>query len=220
MTSVTVKVSMVDSGEMELSVDGDSYRFRLDGQQRPGLWGHTAAWTELGPFRWQTVHRLNDRVIGTEVSKLSADQNTLTQTMIGTKPSGESFKDVMVLRRAAGDRGLEGTWKGAALSSSLPEVLQFESDGDDGLRYTLPGWQTVATAKLDGKDYPMSGPGIPAGTAWSISRTGPRTFLRSLKRPGSADWVGTLTVSEDDKTLIEVGGPKGAQPSKWVYDRR
>src|SRR5262245_34008958 len=46
------------SGEMTITYSGITFAFRIDGKERPAIFGSSATWTETGPLTWKTVYRL------------------------------------------------------------------------------------------------------------------------------------------------------------------
>jgi len=62
---------------------------------------------------WETVNKLKDKVVSTDVSRLSADGKTLTVVSKGTRPSGKAFENEYVMTRVSGGPGLPGSGRPA-----------------------------------------------------------------------------------------------------------
>lgn len=220
-TGETVKFEHTASGAIQLSAGGLTYTFKPDGREYPAPLGYTAAWRQLDERTWEVVNRLNGEVISTETIKLSPDGKTRTEISKGTKPNGESFQDTAVYERIAGESGLLGTWRSTEVKISSPSVMQFAPYGGDGLTLTMVDYKAVCNAKLDGKDYPATGPAVPPGLTLAIKRTGERTMEMVGKDKGKPLGTSKYTVSADGKTLTEVYTPAAVnEPVTAVYERQ
>jgi hypothetical protein len=110
---------------------------------------------------------------------------------------------------------------GRKVSTSAPTVLEMTAAGSDGLTISIPDFKITSDVKFDGKDYPATGPGLPAGLTLAIQKTGPRSFDLTEKQNGKPLFQLSFTVSDDGKTLTETGGPVGVNEKfKAVYDRQ
>ncbi|MBZ5728511.1 MAG: hypothetical protein LAP87_26455 [Acidobacteriia bacterium] len=210
-----------DGQLMEFSADGMSYKFKIDGKDYIALMGATAAWKEIDPHTWETTNKSAGRLVSTDTIKLSADGKTLTIESKGTKPNGETAADVTVYERVSGGPGLAGKWKTKNVKITSPSVLEFSPNGPDGITMAITDIKAVCNAKFDGNDYPVTGPTVPPKLAMAFKQAGPRAFETTTKLDGKARYVSTSTVSEDGKTLTEVGGAVGiSERFKAVYDRQ
>jgi hypothetical protein len=82
-------------------------------------------------------------------------------------------------------------------------------------------FQATCDAKLDGKDYPFTGPTIPAGMTFAVQKAGPLSFEMTQKQDGKALCKDTLAVSADGKTLTDTGSAVGvSEKYTAVYDRQ
>ncbi len=190
---LTITYEQLPSGEMQATVDGQPYKFKIDEQEYPALFGSTAAWKSLGPNSWQTTWRMKGKVLTTDTSTLSADGKTLTVNSKGTKPNGEAIDDTATFERVSGGPGLSGKWKTKNMKSSSPNVLELTPSGA-----TLgPGW-TVA-----------------------LAGDGPRAFGMTVKNSGKVMYKMAYSVSADGKTLTETGGSTATNEKiKVIYDRQ
>lgn len=216
-------ITFTDDGHrFEFSADGLSYKFKIDGKDYMALMGTTAAWKEIKPNdTWETTNKLAGRLVSTDTVKVSADGKTLTIESKGTKPNGEKVDDVTVYERVSGGPGLAGKWKTKNVKITSPSVLEFAPNGADGITMTLTDIKAVCNAKFDGNDYPATGPTVPPKLTMSFKQAGPRAFETTTKVDGKPLFVSTSTVSEDGKTLTEVGGAVGVNERfKAVYDRQ
>jgi hypothetical protein len=75
--------------------------------------------------------------------------------------------------------------------------------------------------KLDGKDYPCTGPTLPPGWTVAMTKAGARSLALSVKKDGKPFYKVTYTVAADGKTMTEVGGATATNETvKIVYDRQ
>jgi hypothetical protein len=217
----TVTYAKAGSDEMQFTMAGQTYKFKVDGTDYPAIFGRTAAWKQIDPNTWETAIKQNGTLLTTDTTKLAPDGKTLTVHSKGPKPTGGTFEQTTVYQRVSGDAGLEGKWKTKNIQSSAPTVLAFTPSGSDGLKVEVPDFKIAADLKFDGKDYPATGPGIPPGMTLAIKKTGPRSFDLVEKMNGKPIFELAFAVSADGQTLTETGGPVGVDEKiKAVYDRQ
>lgn len=207
--------------EIKYSGGGLSYTFAPDGKERPGILGEMVAWKQVDDHTWEVTHKTNGRVTATEVLKLSEDGKTLDDRISGTRPNGEKFEDKSVYERSSGDSGLLGTWKSTKVQIGSPQSIELKDYEGDGLTFSSPSEQFTFSAKFDGKEYPATGPTIPAGASGTLQRQGPLAFELVEIYKGKPFWKGTYTLSADKQTLTVAGGMTGAnEPITAVYERQ
>jgi len=217
----TATVAKVGSDEMQFTIAGQSYKFRVDGKDYPSIMGRTSAWKQIDANTWETLIKQDGTLITTDTTRLSADGKTMTVHSKGPKPVGGTFEQTTVYERVSGGPGLEGKWKTKNVQSSAPTVLELTPSGSDGLMIKIPDFKISSDVKFDGKDYPATGPGLPPGLTLAIQKTGPRSFDLTEKQNGKPLFVLSFAVSADGKTLTETGGPVGVDEKfKAVYDRQ
>jgi hypothetical protein len=217
----TVTYAKAGADEMQFTMAGQSYKFKVDGKEYPSLFGRSSAWKQIDATTWETVTKQGATLIVTDTTKLSPDGKTLTLHSKGPKPAGGTFEQTTVYERVSGGPGLEGKWKTKNVQSSAPTVLAFTPSGSDGLKVEVPDFKIAADLKFDGKDYPATGPGMPPGFTLAIKKTGPRSFDLLEKQNGKPLFSLSFEVSADGQTLTETGGPIGVDEKiKAVYDRQ
>jgi hypothetical protein len=206
LAGTMMTLTQLPSGEMEISAEGVSYKFKLDGNDYPDGLGDTEAWSAIDANTWRTVSKLNGKTLSTDTLKVSSGGKTLTIQTTGTKPNGEKIDDTSTFQRVSGGPGLAGKWKSQSYKSSSPGVLEFIPSGADGLTFKMVDMNMTCDSKLDGKDYPCSGPTL--GTGWTIAltKTGARTLGLVVKKDGKPMYKYVYTPSADGKTMTETGG--------------
>jgi hypothetical protein len=217
---LTATYEQLPSGEMQATSVGQSYKFKFDGKDYPDPFGNTAAWKSLSSTSWQTTWKVNGKVLATDTLTLSPDGKTLTVNSKGTKPNGETLDDTAVFERVSGGPGLAGKWKTKNMKSSSPSVLEFAPKGADGLAFKIVDMDMACDSKLDGKDYPCSGPTLAPGWTVALTSSGPRGLDMTVKNKGKVVFKMAYTVSADGKTLTETGATAANEKTKVVYDRQ
>jgi hypothetical protein len=217
----TVTYAKAGSDELQFTMAGQTYKFKVDEKDYPSILGRTAAWKQIDANTWETAIKQDGTLITTDTTRLSADGKSMTVHSKGPKPAGGTFEQTTVYERVSGGPGLEGKWKTKNVKSSAPTVLELTPSGSDGLMVKIPDFKIAADLKFDGKDYPATGPAMPPGLTLAIRKTGARSFDITEKQNGKPIFELSFAVSEDGKTLTETGGPVGVNEKfKAVYDRQ
>ena len=216
----TATYEQLASGEMQSTIEGQTYKFRLDGKDYPAPYDMAAAWTAVSPTSWKTVWKLKGTAMWTETLTLSANGKSLTVTVKGTKPNGEPLDSTLVSERISGGPGLAGKWKTKNLNTGSPSVLELAASGTDGLTLRIVDMGLACNGKVDGKDYPCTGPTISEGWTVALTSAGPRSLAMVVKNKGKLISKVQYTVSEDGKTLTEDGTTTATgEKVTVVYDR-
>ena len=218
-TTVTYETQV--SGVWKSTADGQSYNFKLDGKDYSDGMGDTAAWKAVNATTWQTTWKLNGKVLNTDTLKVGADGNSLAVHSTGTRPNGSAIDDTVTFQRVAGGPGLAGKWMTKNLKSSSPAVLELAPSGADGLTFKEPDVGLSCASKLDGKDYPCSGPTLPPGWTVAMSKAGARSLELTVKKDGKPFFKVNYAVAADGKSMIETGGATATNEKITIfYDRQ
>ncbi len=124
-------IQQLPSGEMQMTAEGQSYKFKIDGKEYPAFWGMTAIWKQVDPSTWETIYK-QGAMTTTSVTKISTDGKTLTTKSTGKKPNAEDFQASATSERVSGGPGLAGKWKSTKVQVST-ENWEISANGDDGL---------------------------------------------------------------------------------------
>jgi hypothetical protein len=198
-----------DAGELRFKQGDIDYIVRFDGREYPHPLGGVVTWRQLDNRTWDTALKKDGKMIGSAVYTLSDEAQTLTKT----PPAGMQGSTVVYRRTSSGGSGLEGTW--TVSTGSAPEILEIKVA--DGYDLVIRQGAALCRANFDGKDYPTSDTNVTC----TIARTHDRSFSFTVKVNGRPVAMDTETVSEDGRTLTQVGGLVGQAPNhRIVYDRQ
>jgi hypothetical protein len=220
LAGTTVTYEKLPSGDWQYIADGQPYKFKMDGKDYADGLGDTAAWKTIDANTWQTIWKLNGRVLYTDTLKMGTGGSLIVSTK-GTKPSGEAMDDTTTFQRVSGSAGLEGKWKTKDVKTSSPVVVALVPYGSDGLSFKEPANGLSCDARLDGKDYPCTGATLAQGWTVTMAKAGARSLDLMVKRGGKPFFKITYTVAADGKSLTEIGGATATDEKvKIVYDRQ
>jgi hypothetical protein len=215
----TVKFSS-EGDVMRMTAGGDSYAFKADGSESKTRFG-AASWKKINDKTWEETDIVNGHLDSKTAWTLSGDGKTLIAHATGDKPGGGSFDDTSTYVRTSGTQGLAGTWKNKEYKGSAPSLLTL-SDIEDGLAFDEPDFKLKASGTFDGKPGNVTGPGIPAGASFFLSRIGPHSFKMTRTQNGKPFDMSSWTVSPDGKSLVVVTRTAGTTdpPTKEVFDKQ
>jgi len=217
----TITYATAGPGEMQWTADGVTMKFKMDGKDYPDPWGGTSASKQLDPSSWETVSKLKDKVLSTDLHRLSADGKTLTVVSKGTRPDGKAFEDEYTWTRVSGGPGMLGKWKSSKVSYSAPSLIDITAYGADGLAFRDGDWGSTWSARFDGTDNTVKGPTVPDGFTIALKRTGPTSLEYVQKQNGKELYKGTMIVSADGRTITATGSAVGtSEKTTSVFDRQ
>jgi hypothetical protein len=217
----TMKFGPAEGNAMQLTAGAFTYSFRVDGGNYAMPTGDIAIWRQTAPDTWTTEYRKTDgKLMSNDSWKLSSDGKTLTVTTSGVKANGDLYTDTADYVRTAGTDGLTGSWKSTAVKMSSPNELIIQEISLDKLLLKIPAIKASCELNFNGRETVVDGPDIPTGLRLSLQRTGPYSFKLVQKLNGSTIKSAVYTVSEDSKTMTEVGGAPGDPPSTMVWEKQ
>jgi len=215
---MTVAIESLPGGEWQTVAFGITAKYRMDGKDYPDGMGGTISWKPVDANTWQTVEKANGKVTETDTFQLSADGKTLTQVSKTMKVDGGSIDGTTVFSRASAGSGLAGKWSTKKVSGGSGTV-EYVASGSDGLIYKDLDQGMTCDGKLDGKDYPCTGPMVPPGFTVAMKGSG-RTLDFTVKKDGKPFFSASATVAADGKSMTETVTPAaGGDKYKIVYDR-
>jgi hypothetical protein len=214
----TVTFESLPGGEWQTTAFGVTYKFKMDGKEYPDSMGGTATWKAVDANTWELVMRANGKVTETDTFQLSADGKALIDNAKQMKADGGALESTSVYERVSGGPSLAGKWKTKKVSGASG-TIEMSASAPDGLIFKDTDMGMSCDAKLDGKDYPCSGPMLPAGFTIAMKNTS-RSLDLTVKKDGKSFFKATYTVAADGKSMTEIGTPaSGGDKIKIVFDR-
>jgi hypothetical protein len=221
LTGKTLKFGPAAAQSIELAADGTKYSFRPDGNNYRMASGELAVWTQVDPTTWKTDYKMADgKDLSSDLWQLSPDGQILTVTSTGIKPDKSSYTNTAIYARTAGTSGLLGAWKSTEVKLSAPDDYSIEAYGLGGLVIKIPSLQWACLATFDGKDAVPTGPTVPPGFTLVLIRTGPSSFRMAKKINGNAYYSSLYTVSQDGKSMTEVGNARGDPQQTLLWEKQ
>jgi hypothetical protein len=215
----TVTYESLPGGEWQTTAFGVTYKFKMDVKDYPDGMGGTSAWKAVDANTWEIVGKVNGKVTSTDTLKLNADGKTLTDTGKQMKPDGGTMDGTTVYQRASGGPGLGGKWQTKKVSGAAG-VIEIAQSGTDGLSFKDSDMGMTCDSKLDGKDYPCTGPMMPPGFTIAMKNAPPRSLDITVKKDGKPFFKATYTVAADGKSMAETGGAVAStEKFKITFDR-
>jgi hypothetical protein len=217
----TIKFGPAKEDSIESIAGGITYSFRTDGNNYAMPSGDLAIWRQTASDSWTTEYRTRTgKLLSSDSWKVSADGKGLTLVSSGAKANGDLYTDKTEYERTEGSGvSLIGSWKSTSVKLSSPNELVIQESGLDALLLKIPALRASCRATLDGKETAVQGPDIPAGLRISLTRTGPYGFQLVQKLNGATVLSSTYTVTNDGKTMTEVGGAPGDPPATLHWEK-
>ena len=214
-----MKVESLGDDRYEFDLGGGPERIVADGTDQAGAFGTMLSVTVEGPDSWKVVRKKEGRVMLTGNWKLSQDGNTLTDNYTEYDPKGSPSTTNYRFARTAGGPGFAGVWESTVpvTSSFVLQIRPYEGNGLSFIRSS----QDVRNLKLDGKDYPVEGRGVPQGSTSSARRVDERTLEITDKVNGKVTRTERRELSTDLETLTRTVRPVGQrEPAIFVFERQ
>jgi hypothetical protein len=191
-----------------------------DGTDQPGLSGTTLSVTARGPRVWEVVRKSKERTLLRAIWTLSEDGKSLRDLYTGYQPDGSPFTVDYLYLRKAGESGFAGTWQSTSEVFVSPYEIQIRPYQGDGISLNDPVAGVDKDLKLDGKDYPNSGPNATPDMQSSGHRISDRRLELTDKVKGKVQSTDDFEVSPDLQTLTEKQHiPDQAKPIILVFKR-
>ena len=197
---------------------GGPEKIVVDGTDQAAAFETTLSVTVLGPDAWKVVRKKDGRMLLTGNWKLSQDGNTLTDNYTEFDPKGSpSTTNYLFTQRLAGEV-LPGLAEHDPMTSSFVlQIRPYEGNGRSFIRSP----QDTRNLKLDGKDYPVEGRGVPPGSTSSARRVDDRTLEITDKVNGKVTRIDRREISPDLKNLTRTVRPVGQrEPAIFVFERQ
>jgi hypothetical protein len=219
-----MKVESAGPNKYLLNFSGDNVETIVaDGTDQPGLYGSTVAIVVQDASNWKVVRKDKGRTTIVGLWQLSPDGRTLTDNFTGYHDNGTTTNLHYIYQRIAGPAvagNFVGTWESTTEDVNSSYEMEIKPFEDGGLSFTNVAAQVTQALQFDGKDYPGSGPNVPAGYASSGHRINDHAVERVDKINGKTLYTQQIDVSPDGKTLtMTVHIPGRDKPDVMVFDR-
>jgi hypothetical protein len=219
---------MPDEMKVE-SKGGNTYSFNFgggdetivaDGTDQPGYGATTLAVKADAPDTWIVERKKDGRLLLRGTWKLSKDGSTLTDYYREFGSDGSMLSMDYVYQRNGGGSGFAADWKSIKETMNSPFALEVKAYQGDGLSFIFPLMQQTKSAKLDGKDYPISGPHTSPGSSCAIQQMDAHTLEMTDKVGGKIADTREIRLSSDEKTLtMTIHVPGRNEPDVLVFER-
>ena len=168
-----------------------------------------------GDNGWDSIWRMNGKVVSKDHGQISPDNKTLTITMNRIRPDGSMGTSVSTLTRVSGTTGPVGSWKLIKFEEA-PYTMIVTSSSEGVLRWEFPEFKQVMEGKLDGSDLPVTGPEVSPGQTEALTILSPTKISYTDKAGGKPIQMGVRSISSDGKTLTDESWPPGKESEKSV----
>jgi hypothetical protein len=216
-----ISLKDADGGALTFTDSAQTYTFKTDGIPFVTPMGVERTFKKTADGSYEATNKRNGTLLSTSVWQLSADGKTLTISSHGTKPNGDSFQNSTTYARTAGTGGLAGEWKSTEVKLSSPNTRTYATEGKDDLTVSIAALKITCKAKLDGKEYPATGPTVPDGLTLAFVRTGPTSLKMVQRVKTKVIYIERLKVSADGKTMVgRTTDGAGKEPETEVWEKQ
>lgn len=215
----------VNNGMYDCFYCSPQIHVKADGQDQPvtGQSFDTISVREVDPRSIVSTTKKSGKTVTERTYTVSDDGNTLTvKVMSHTENGGQPVSEEVTLTRVgmapAGANGTSGSWRINKVKGSENELITTYRVSGDELSMSSPTGESY-TAKLDGKDHPVSGQH--GYNSVSLRLVNDRTIEETHKLDGKLVEVVKMTVSPDGKRMaIDVTGESTGRMSTFVAEKQ
>jgi outer membrane protein assembly factor BamB len=220
VTGEQLKIEDLGDNKLKFTHGDESDTITMDGNDQPIHYGRTMSLTKESPTSFKMVIKREGKVLSSMTHSLSDDGNTQTVNGTDYRPDGTTSDFEVVNKRVGSGSGWTGTWESTKVDFNSPDVWDIEPNGSNGLSFKDAAYKETWSLTFDGKDYPGSGPDVPAGATLSGKRIDAHHFEMTAKINGKVTDHSTFEVSPDGKTMtVTVHQTGQPNPQMYVYDK-
>lgn len=221
LTGDTMTFASAGAGAMTFTDASTSYTFKTDGSETTTPMGNTVTWKQDGANNYESTSARNGTPLSSSKWTISGDKKTLNIDSSGTKPNGDKWQNSATYTRVSGDQGLAGEWKSTSVKMSAPSTMTMKTDPDGSMQWDISAEKAVWKGKLDGNDYPATGPTVPDGLTLAVTKTSPDSMKMVEKMKGKPLAMITYSVASDGKTMNTEGtNGEGKEPFSEVWEKQ
>jgi hypothetical protein len=198
---------------------------KADGQDQ-SVRGHpydTIAVTEIDAHTVRIVYKKNAKTIRELVYSVAADGKSLSYKSKSHPPASDQIITAEATMERVGEiptgaNATSGSWRAQKRSASENDLLTTYRRSGDEMTSSKPTGETW-TAKLDGKDYPVTG--NYNFDSVSLKQMDAHNLEASYKREGKLIEVDKMTISTDGKRMTRVAESKlSGRVSTYVAEKQ
>lgn len=222
LTGDVIQFSAAPGGAIKYTAETLSYTFKTDGKEYTGATGAQNTWKMIDENNYERTTARNGITLGTVTYKISADSKTMVEHFTGTTPSGKSEDETTTYARAAGAKGLIGSWKDTDVKIKQDTIMSWKAGASaDTMRWELPDIKAHVDVSFDGKEATPVGPTVPKGMTLSLTKTGADSLSLVEKIDGKVVEKVSYKLSPDGKTLTAIETPPdGKAPATVIYEKQ
>jgi len=218
-----MKVQSKGDNKYTFDFGGGAETVVVDGSDQPGGYGGTMLSVKPeAPDTWIVERKLkNGRLLLKATWKLSKDGSTLTDYFREFASADSTFSMDYVYQRIGGGSGFAADWQSIKETMNSPFLLQVKALQGDSLSFITPSQHQTRNVKVDGKEYPKSGPNAVRGATSSTRQVDERTLVITDKADGKVSDTEEIGLSADLKTLtmtVHIAGRD--KPNVMVFERK
>jgi len=213
-------ISISADGEYRYGDGNSSFTLRCDGKDRPIGDSRTRVCVKSSATVFDITQKENGVKMSANRWELSADGKVFTSTATVFRPSGSIITSQTISSRLSGSNGFTGQWRDMSyLLRHSDMTLRLDSQILH-IGYTNAG--QYIDAPLDGVDTAVHGPRAPEGTTYALRTAGRHEFLSLMKRNGKVLTQGSLTLSNDGRTITDSwwNPDRPADKGTLVYEKQ
>lgn len=200
-------------------------RVRMDGNEypTPGVEGRTVSWMKANAVLYNATVKRDGVLVATARWILSEEGNHLRQETTPVRANGDKDINIIEYVRTSGNgETLLGEWTPVSTRSAVPDSFVITLVGDDLSVFYPKYGSTLYTMRLDGKQYPLSGPNALPGMTTAAQALAVRSLRRTTFRAETPTLEIVMTVLADGKAMtVTTHAPdRSDEPSVFVYERQ
>jgi hypothetical protein len=218
---MTFSVEEVGNGALKYTDSAESYTFKPDGSAFTTPQGAIQTYKKIGEGLYTATTRQNGVLMTTETWRLSSDGHRLFIDGKGTRPDGQHFENRFTFIRTSAGTGLAGSWRTEKVESTERNTLTIQSTAHNDVTLMLSAFKATVHGEWNGRDYPLRGPTILAGTTVSVRQTAPETFTLVQKRNARVMGILHFRLAPDARSMVaEIIDHTGREVGKEVWNKQ
>jgi hypothetical protein len=194
-------ISISADGEYHYDFGNSGFALRCDGKDRPIGNNRTRACVKSGVTVLDITQKENGVKTRATHAELSTDGKVLRSTVTEFGPNGPIITHQATFSRLLGSSDFTGQWRDTSyLQQHADMMLRLDNQA---LHISYPNAGQYIDAPFGGMDAMVHGPN-PEGVTYAAQHAGRRELLYLTKRNGKVLNQGSLKLSNDGRTIIDI----------------